>query len=453
MQPNRQATPELRAIDLGGESPIPSPKIAICRIAADDSATIAADDLIARNSTMSSELERSKRALYLAQERIAELTKAQLTLSGTVGRLTEQAATDALTGLSNRRRFTEALKEGFTAATAHGSPLSVAMIDIDSFKSYNDSFGHAAGDEVLWIVAKLLLRNSANDHIVARFGGEEFAILMPGADASLAIEVAERQRAAIVGHPWSTRPVSASFGISTLDRAIGSPIRLIEEADRALYHSKREGRNRVTHRSALNDAAADPAGSGPAKLPSEPFAEPGTESESVTRHDPAPPDLPPSMIPSHPLRAGPHEVAPRSHGSDSAWDALERYIQVLQKGDSTSDDYPEALSAIREATEAEIVFLCNERSGELLGSVGDHVPSTSVWYHRLTQNTRGRAAERRYLETNGEFAERVRIVGPTRAFLHDCPAGSQAFNRHGSSHCGSATTTPFLPGRSARWPA
>jgi diguanylate cyclase (GGDEF)-like protein len=199
----------------------------------------------------SDELERSRRALYLAQDRISELTQAQFAMRNTLGRLTEQASTDALSGLSNRRRFMEALKAGFEAATSQALRLSVIMIDVDSFKSYNDSFGHTAGDQVLWVVAKLLIRNSGSDHLVARYGGEEFAILLPEADASLAIEIAERQRAAIESHPWMTRGVSASFGISTLDRTTGDPGKLVEEADRALYHSKNQGRNRVTHHGAL----------------------------------------------------------------------------------------------------------------------------------------------------------------------------------------------------------
>ncbi len=146
---------------------------------------------------LSSELDRAKRALYLAQDRIVELTKTQLALSGTLGQLTEQASTDPLTGLSNRRHFMEGLKATFQAARSRDLPFSVVMLDIDSFKSYNDSFGHAEGDKVIWIVAKLLLRNTGGDHIVARYGGEEFAILLPAADASLASELAERHRAAI----------------------------------------------------------------------------------------------------------------------------------------------------------------------------------------------------------------------------------------------------------------
>ena len=340
------------------------------------------------HSMFSNELERSKRALYLAQDRIAELTKAQLAMSGTLGQLTELATTDALTGLSNRRRFMEALKSSFLDATSHDLPLSVVMIDIDSFKSYNDSFGHTAGDQVIWAVAKLLLRNSRSGDVVARFGGEEFSILLPGADASRSLEIAERHRAAIASHPWPSRWITPSFAISTLDRRIVDPSTMLEEADRALYHSKSQGRNRVTHHRALDNAM--PELSAPGRQHARPSRQtkasiqPAPECEPATRTRPDPAESSTLMSLTITPRPSPKEIAVGHQAADTAWDALERFVQALQVGGQASDLYRDVLSAIREGTEAEIVFLYNDQSGELLGAVGDHVPS-SQWYRRLAR--------------------------------------------------------------------
>ena len=329
---------------------------------------------------LSEELERSKRALYLAQDRIAELTKAQLAMSGTLGQLTEQASTDALTGLNNRRRFMEAWKEGVQAAKHQDRPLSLILLDIDSFKSYNDSFGHTAGDQVIWVVAKLLLRNSECDQVVARYGGEEFAILLPSTDASRAVEVAESLRVAIESYPWPSRPISASFGVSTLDRSAADPIASIEQADRALYQSKSRGRNRVTHHRTLDETLHDPSQPPtPASSP-QPARERGPDIGATP--DPSEP-LPAAILATMPW-ASPKEYALRPQSVDTAWDALERFIQALQGGGKPSDFYRDVLSAVREGTEADIVFLCNDQTGEVLGAVGDNVPFPH-WYHQLTR--------------------------------------------------------------------
>jgi diguanylate cyclase (GGDEF)-like protein len=333
---------------------------------------------------LSSELDRAKRALSLAQDRIAELTRTQLAMSGTLGQLTEQASTDALTGLSNRRRFMEALKTTYLAATSRDLPFSVIMLDIDSFKSYNDSFGHAEGDKVIWVVAKLLLRNSGGDHIVARYGGEEFAILLPGTDGPLALELAERHRAAIASYPWPTRPVSASFGISTLDRTTRDPGTVLEEADRALYNSKRRGRNRVTHHRDIDNSLPASSGVVPPSDCSEMIeipSHPGPECPPTNGADPAPAETfqVRKPAPSWPI---PKENVVRTHLTDGAWDVLERFIQSLQGSEAA--DLRDVLSAIREGIEAEVVFLCNDQNGEVLGTVGDHVPFPE-WYHQLTR--------------------------------------------------------------------
>jgi diguanylate cyclase (GGDEF)-like protein len=162
-------------------------------------------------------------------------------------RLAELANTDPLTGLANRRRL-DGMVEGMLSATDSLLPYSVVSLDIDHFKSYNDRFGHGAGDEVLRIVAGLLRAGTRSDDLVVRTGGEEFVVVLPRAGPDDVLAIAERLRRTIAEYPWPLRSVTASFGVTT----VCSPVSgrdygaALEAADRALYHSKRAGRNRVT---------------------------------------------------------------------------------------------------------------------------------------------------------------------------------------------------------------
>ena len=161
--------------------------------------------------------------------------------------LATRAMTDGLTGLYNRRHFDEALRSALSFARRQEQPLSLILLDVDHFKSYNDSFGHLAGDDVLRSVAELLRAHTRTHELGARYGGEEFALVLPATDACGARAVAERIRNAIATHPWPLRPVTASFGLTTTtDRAL-DPLQLIAEADQALYVSKSRGRDRVSH--------------------------------------------------------------------------------------------------------------------------------------------------------------------------------------------------------------
>ncbi len=162
-------------------------------------------------------------------------------------RLSELAWTDGLTGLCNRRRFLEALEAGLSLSARRGLPLSVALLDVDHFKNYNDDFGHQAGDEVLRQLATIL-RNAVRAHdLVGRYGGEEFLILLPDTDQTAAVVLADRLRLAIDSHTWPLRHVTASLGVSTASLSTRDASRLVHNADEALYRSKRRGRNRVTH--------------------------------------------------------------------------------------------------------------------------------------------------------------------------------------------------------------
>lgn len=155
------------------------------------------------------------------------------------------AITDRLTGLYNRSKFDEVVASECERATRTLAPLSLLMLDIDHFKTVNDSFGHQAGDEVLMTVAQLLRENVRKVDTVARWGGEEFMVLCPATVRSGACSMAEHVRAAVEKHkfPWVGHK-TCSLGVAQY-RSNEPPAALIERADAALYRAKNEGRNRV----------------------------------------------------------------------------------------------------------------------------------------------------------------------------------------------------------------
>ncbi len=117
--------------------------------------------------------------------------------------LERQTYEDALTGLANRRRLDQRLADEFALALRHGRPLAVAMADLDHFKTVNDRFSHAVGDAVLRAIAKLLSAQVRHTDLVARFGGEEFVIVLVETDAAAALRVCEKLRAAVANHAWT----------------------------------------------------------------------------------------------------------------------------------------------------------------------------------------------------------------------------------------------------------
>lgn len=174
-----------------------------------------------------------------------ELQKQALEEANTL--LAHRADTDGLTGLLNHRRMQGDLEESFQRARRHKKPLSVILLDVDHFKSYNDTFGHQAGDDVLRTFSQVLRSTSREHETVARYGGEEFAVILENCGVLAASAAAERFRVAIFDATWPHREMTASFGVSTLTPDIGNPRELLKRADTALYASKESGRNRVTH--------------------------------------------------------------------------------------------------------------------------------------------------------------------------------------------------------------
>jgi len=174
-------------------------------------------------------------------------------------RLAELATVDELTQLKNRRRFNEDLEHHVALSTRGGTPLSLVLLDVDRFKQYNDTFGHPAGDEVLRGVSASLRAGLREHDMVARFGGEEFVVLLPSTDADTAVMVSERLRAAIAARTWPFGTVTASFGIATDHPARAeSAVSLVERADQALYRAKRAGRDRVAHSREGPNIASEP---------------------------------------------------------------------------------------------------------------------------------------------------------------------------------------------------
>jgi diguanylate cyclase (GGDEF)-like protein/PAS domain S-box-containing protein len=186
---------------------------------------------------------------------ITKRKQAEARLAEANAKLEALASTDGLTGLANHRAFREALDGQVRAANRSGAPLSLLLLDVDSFKSFNDTYGHQAGDEVLATVGQILRGTARDTDFPARYGGEEFVVILPNTTEEQAAEAAERLRAAIEAHPWTVRSVTASFGAATL-RADTDSTSLLSEADRAMYCSKQAGRNRVTHFTKIEQQAA-----------------------------------------------------------------------------------------------------------------------------------------------------------------------------------------------------
>ncbi len=164
---------------------------------------------------------------------------------------TELSLRDPLTGLANRRAFDSFLAERFAVARRHGRALSLILVDIDRFKSYNDAYGHPEGDELLRALALLLSSATRDNDLVARIGGEEFAIALPETDLAGAREIAERLRAQAESATVFRRTVTVSVGIAMVGKDTQSAAALIQECDAALYDAKRTGRNRVAVPQAL----------------------------------------------------------------------------------------------------------------------------------------------------------------------------------------------------------
>jgi two-component system, cell cycle response regulator len=183
--------------------------------------------------------------------RLARMTDVEERL---VRQLYDSSMRDALTKTFNRRHFYDRLRGEVAYAIRHTAPLSVYLIDFDHFKHVNDTYGHGAGDTVLRQGAHRILSTLRSEDVLARIGGEEFAVLLRGSDHDAAIACAERVRAAVAATPVLVPetdgvPLTVSIGVASLDEVqVGAIDAFVELADERLYIAKRSGRNRVQGR-------------------------------------------------------------------------------------------------------------------------------------------------------------------------------------------------------------
>lgn len=211
--------------------------------------------------TALSEASQAVRASHAALERrLAESSAEMIQLREHMDRIRREAMTDPLTMLSNRRAFDQQLPRACAEADAADGSLTLAMIDIDYFKRFNDTWGHQIGDQVLRYVGRLLAAVGSPPRIAARYGGEEFALLLPREGLRTAFSAMEALRDDVSGRALKRRGTGDDLGSITISIGIAErcpgedPASLVRRADEALYASKRAGRNRT---SAARPPAAD----------------------------------------------------------------------------------------------------------------------------------------------------------------------------------------------------
>jgi diguanylate cyclase len=187
----------------------------------------------------------------LLEERLS-LSKVEISnLQQSLEAIRAESLTDPLTGLGNRKHFDRSLEAAVHTAFGNSEPLSLLLFDIDHFKSFNDSYGHLTGDQVLRLVAMSLKQNIKGRDITARYGGEEFAVVLPNTALPQALTVADHIRRAVMAKELKKKStgeilgrVTISVGVSMLKPG-DDPDSLIDRADACLYAAKRAGRNRV----------------------------------------------------------------------------------------------------------------------------------------------------------------------------------------------------------------
>jgi diguanylate cyclase (GGDEF)-like protein len=179
-----------------------------------------------------------------AVEALAGALGSALWRAGLMREVERASLTDALTGLANRRALDAELGREVARGRRKGAPVALCLMDVDRFKTFNDRHGHLAGDAALAAVARAAVAAVRGSDLVARYGGEEIAMLLPGADEAEALRVAERVRGAVAAAPIEPERVTASIGVAVAEPTWGAE-QLVAAADAALYRAKRGGRDRV----------------------------------------------------------------------------------------------------------------------------------------------------------------------------------------------------------------
>jgi diguanylate cyclase (GGDEF)-like protein len=195
--------------------------------------------------------EFAKNLLVVLSKRVRSHNRVIARNYGRLRRFERHATTDALTNLANRHAMQTAFPKLIEVCHDKGKPVSLMMIDVDNFKQFNDMLGHIAGDRALSVVSKILRQQFRQRDLLVRYGGDEFAVLLPDAKLDEAIAIGERVRRQITGETGDGSdsliqiPVRISMGVAQL-REGGSLDTLIRDADAALYRAKRAGRDRVS---------------------------------------------------------------------------------------------------------------------------------------------------------------------------------------------------------------
>ncbi|HYF52764.1 MAG TPA: GGDEF domain-containing protein, partial [Salinarimonas sp.] len=211
-----------------------------------ESLVVATKDVAATNRTLEARLKESRGEI--------------VTLRETLEAVRIETLTDPLTGIANRKHFEEMLAKSIDQAVVEQSPLALVVIDIDHFKRFNDTYGHLTGDQVLRLVAQTMREQVKTKATLARFGGEEFGIILPQTTLESARAAAESVRVAVMGRELVKRSTGESLGKVTVSLGVAglrrgdTLVSMLERADQCMFAAKRAGRNR-----SVSDAEYDPS--------------------------------------------------------------------------------------------------------------------------------------------------------------------------------------------------